>query len=169
MPIPTRSGLTARAADERHTGEDRDEREEPATRQALAADHRGDPDDEHEVRVVHERGERRRRPLERAVEERRVEGVDDGAERARRANAAPRGTRDQLRAGDADEEGGRCQVAPGEDTADRRPVRVGDLDQDRRDRERHAGREAEGGAAEAGSAKTGHASNVRMPEQKALP
>ena len=78
--MPDQVGIDGGAADERDTAEDPHEREEPAAREALAPDHRGDADDEHEMRVVDERGERRRRALERAEEERRVERVDDSAE-----------------------------------------------------------------------------------------
>ena len=82
-PDPDRVGVHSGATDERDPGEDADEREDAAARQALATGQRGYADDEHEMGVVHERRERRRRPLERAVEERRVERVDDRAERER--------------------------------------------------------------------------------------
>ena len=120
---------------------------EAAARQTLTADHRRDADDEHEVGVVHEGGERCRRALERAEEERRVECVDDGTEHEG-AEGGLSGTRNILRPRDPDEQDGCSEVPPGEHAGDGGAMAVGDLNQDRGDRERDSGDEAEERAAE---------------------
>ena len=100
---PDRVRVRRGAADERDASEDPHEREETTPREALAADHRGHADDEHEVGVVHERRERCRRALERAEEERRVERVDDGTEHEG-AERGPDRNAEHPAAGDPDEQ-----------------------------------------------------------------
>ena len=96
-------GAHGAAADQRDPTENRDERSEPLGVQPLATRERRDSDDHGEMAVVQERRERRRRPLERGVEEERVGRVEHEAERERgqrdpKRKREQRTTRDDRRA-----------------------------------------------------------------------
>ena len=123
-------GVGRSSSDERDAAEDPDQRDEATTRQPLAADHRRDADDEHEMGVVDERGERSRRALQRAEEEGRVERVHDRAENEGSERGAARDPKHLAPREHGQQEGGR-EVAPGKHAGHRGAVGIGDLHQHR--------------------------------------
>ena len=154
-PDPDQIGVHGSAADERDAPEDPDERERAGG--ASAARARSSRRRRRRARGARSGRARRAAPTSARASRRRAPSrARRRRRRARRRRAAARsGTRQHLAAGDPDEQERRSEIAPGEHAGDGGAVRVRDLDQDRRDRERDAGSEAEERAAEVGEREDG--------------